>query len=240
MITRLTLGAMVALVVTGTAPAQVPVHDAATFNKSRETARNTLDILNTARDTLELTRRTMEAITGERSDGDAFRDLATGSGFTIGQSPSIADIFEGGTGIFGSMPPEVQQIATTIINGLSLLQELRTFADGVSSPVNENYMQAVNSATALAAQVAGTQEAAAARTQALQSAAGRIGQAQDLKGALDQNTMLQVQQGLTTNELIGTMNGAVQALQQDMMDEIVAKSGAADFAVSDRAYDPFK
>ena len=239
---KLRIAAGVAALTMMTAPAlsQVPVYDAATFNKSRETAQNTLQILNTARDTLELTRRTMDAITGTRSDGNAFQNVAVGSGFSIGQAPSIGDIFNGGSGIFGSLPPEVAQIATTIINGLSLLQELRNFADGVTSPTQENYQQAVSSATALAAQVAGTQQAAAARTQALQTAAGQIGQAQDLKGALDQNTMLQVQQGLTTNELIGTMNGAVQALQQDMMDELIAKSGAADFVGTDPTYDPFK
>ena len=239
---NVTIAAAAAVIVgtTGMATAQVPVYDAATFNKSRETAQNTLQILQTARDTLELTQRTMDAITGTRQDGDAFQNVAVGSGFSIGQAPSIGDIFNGGSNVFGNLPPEIAEIATTIINGLSLLQELRTFADGVTSPTQENYRQAVSSATALAAQVAGTQRAATARTRALQSAAGRIGQARDLKGALDQNTMLQVQQGLTTNELIGTMNGAVQALQQEMMDELIAKSGSADFVTTDPSYDPFQ
>ncbi|TIR62726.1 MAG: conjugal transfer protein, partial [Mesorhizobium sp.] len=42
-----------------------------------------------------------------------------------------------------------------------------------------------------------------------------IGQAQDIKGSIDQNTQLQVQAGLTINELIGVMNGAVSSLQAD-------------------------
>ncbi|TIX02922.1 MAG: conjugal transfer protein, partial [Mesorhizobium sp.] len=42
-----------------------------------------------------------------------------------------------------------------------------------------------------------------------------IGQAQDIKGSIDQNTQLQVQAGLTINELVGVMNGAVSSLQAD-------------------------
>jgi len=42
-----------------------------------------------------------------------------------------------------------------------------------------------------------------------------IGQAKDIKGSIDQNTQLQVQAGLTINELIGVMNGAVSSLQAD-------------------------
>jgi hypothetical protein len=40
-----------------------------------------------------------------------------------------------------------------------------------------------------------------------------IGKAEDVKGSLDQNTQLQVQSGLTINELIGVMNGVAQSLQ---------------------------
>ena len=239
---RLTLAVLLAttaLPFVPTASAQVPVFDQATFAKSQETARNTLDILHASRDTLDLTRRTLEAVTGERQDGTSFRDLALGSGFSIGQTPSIADIFEGGTLSFGSIDPEIARVATSLINGLQLLQELRSFKDGVESAGNRNYTQAVSTASQLAALVAGSQDAARARTQALTQAAGQVGQARDLKGALDQNTMLQVQQGLTTNELIGTMNGALTALQQQTLDELVAQSGAAEIMRTDPSHDPF-
>ena len=42
---------------------------------------------------------------------------------------------------------------------------------------------------------------------ALETAGGDIGKAEDIKGSIDQNTQLQVQAGLTINELIGVMNG---------------------------------
>ena len=221
------------------ASAQVPVFDEATFAKAQATARNTLDILDASRDTLDVTRRTLEAVTGERQDGTSFRDIALGSGFSIGQAPSIADIFEGGTLSFGSIDPEIARVATTLINGMQLLQELRTYSEGVESAGNRNYTQAVSRAAQLAALVAGAQDASRARTQALTQAAGQVGQASDLKGALDQNTMLQVQQGLTTNELIGTMNGALTALQQQTLDELVAQSGAAEIMRTDPNHDPF-
>ncbi|RVG41609.1 conjugal transfer protein, partial [Sinorhizobium meliloti] len=48
-----------------------------------------------------------------------------------------------------------------------------------------------------------------------EQAGANIGQAKDIKGSIDQNTQLQVQAGLTINELIGVMNGAVSSLQAD-------------------------
>ncbi|TIS83807.1 MAG: conjugal transfer protein, partial [Mesorhizobium sp.] len=53
------------------------------------------------------------------------------------------------------------------------------------------------------------------RKSAFEQAGQSIGQAQDIKGSIDQNTQLQVQAGLTINELIGVMNGAVSSLQAD-------------------------
>ncbi len=39
--------------------------------------------------------------------------------------------------------------------------------------------------------------------------------AEDIKGSIDQNTQLQVQTGLTLNEMIGVLNGGVQSLQAE-------------------------
>ncbi|RWD39658.1 MAG: conjugal transfer protein, partial [Mesorhizobium sp.] len=63
--------------------------------------------------------------------------------------------------------------------------------------------------------VNGSQKAVTTRRSAFEQAGQNIGQAQDIKGSIDQNTQLQVQAGLTINELVGVMNGAVSSLQAD-------------------------
>ena len=61
----------------------------------------------------------------------------------------------------------------------------------------------------VAALVTGSQQAVETRRGAFEQAGQQIGTAQDINGSIDQNTQLQVQAGLTINELIGVMNGAV-------------------------------
>ena len=41
------------------------------------------------------------------------------------------------------------------------------------------------------------------------------GKAEDIKGSIDQNTQLQVQAGLTLNEMIGVLNAGVQSLHAE-------------------------
>ncbi|RVD31663.1 conjugal transfer protein, partial [Mesorhizobium sp. M4A.F.Ca.ET.020.02.1.1] len=67
----------------------------------------------------------------------------------------------------------------------------------------------------VSALINGSQQAVESRRAALESAGQGIGTSKDIKGSIDQNTQLQVQTGLTLNEMIGTMNGAVQSLQAD-------------------------
>ena len=59
------------------------------------------------------------------------------------------------------------------------------------------------------------------RRASFEQAAGQIGQSRDIKGSIDQNSQLQVQTGLTLNELIGTMNGAVTSLQAENQRRLV-------------------
>ena len=67
----------------------------------------------------------------------------------------------------------------------------------------------------VSALITGSQQAVETRRTALESAGQNIGKAEDIKGSIDQNTQLQVQTGLTLNELIGVLNGGVQSLQAE-------------------------
>ena len=54
--------------------------------------------------------------------------------------------------------------------------------------------------------------------------AAKIGSAKDLKGSIDQNSQLQAQNGMTINELIGTVNTATTAINQQNLDAIAKAS----------------
>ncbi|RUW82208.1 conjugal transfer protein, partial [Mesorhizobium sp. M8A.F.Ca.ET.023.01.1.1] len=106
------------------------------------------------------------------------------------------------------------KIATTFINGLQLVKSLSGKSNsGFSS--DKSYEELMNTVLGVSALVTGSQQAVTTRRSALEQAGQSIGQAQDIKGSIDQNTQLQVQAGLTINELIGVMNGAVGSLQAD-------------------------
>ena len=67
----------------------------------------------------------------------------------------------------------------------------------------------------VSALVIGSQHAAETRRAAFENAVQEIGQAKDIKGSIDQNTQLQVQSGLTLNEMIGVLNAGVQSLHAE-------------------------
>jgi hypothetical protein len=80
---------------------------------------------------------------------------------------------------------------------------------------DKSYEQLVNTVLGVSALINGSQKATETRRTAFEAAGQKIGTAEDIKGSIDQNTQLQVQSGLTLNEMIGVMNGAVLSLQAD-------------------------
>ena len=56
-----------------------------------------------------------------------------------------------------------------------------------------------------------------------------------MKGAIDANSQLQVQTGLTINELIGVMNAANASLNATAMQELAGQAAAAQMMVYDAA-----
>ncbi|MER8802210.1 type IV secretion system protein [Mesorhizobium sp. M0998] len=193
----------------------VPVIDGANLKVAKETAMTTDKILNTNKDILSTVEDTLKAVTGDRgSDADQMQNLAVGNGFSVSSMPSFDSIMSGGVPNFGGMGGDISKIATTFINGLQLVKSLSGKSNsGFSS--DKSYEELMNTVLGVSALVTGSQQAVTTRRSALEQAGQSIGQAQDIKGSIDQNTQLQVQAGLTINELIGVMNGAVGSLQAD-------------------------
>ncbi|MCQ1855487.1 type IV secretion system protein [Neorhizobium galegae] len=197
------------------AHADVPVIDKQNYKIAKETADTTDKILDTNKNILTTVEDTLKAVTGDRgSTAQPLQDLAIGQGFSVSSMPSLDSLIKGGVPDFGSMSGEVSKVATTFINGLQLVKSL-SGKDNSDLASDKSYEQLVNTVLGVSALINGAQKATETRRGAFEAAGQQIGKAQDIKGSIDQNTQLQVQSGLTLNEMIGVMNGAVTSLQAE-------------------------
>ena len=197
------------------AHADIPVIDKTNYAVAKDTAEKTAKILDTNKDILTTVEKTLQAVTGDRgSDAGSLKNIAIGDGFSVTSVPSFDSVLQSGMPNFGSMGPEIAKAATLFINGLQLVKSL-SGKDDSSLASDKSYEELVKTVLGVSALINGSQQAVETRRSALESAGQGIGASKDIKGSIDQNTQLQVQTGLTLNEMIGTMNAAVQSLQAD-------------------------
>lgn len=195
--------------------AEVPVIDKTNYAVAKKTAETTDKILDTNKNILTTVQDTLKAVTGDRaSTAGPLKDLAIGNGFSVSTIPSFDSILKEGVPNFGSMSGDIAKAATLFINGLQLVKSL-SGRDNSTFSGDKSYEQLVNSVLSVSALINGSQRAIESRRSAFEQAGSQIGRAQDIKGSIDQNTQLQVQSGLTLNEMIGVMNGAVSSLQAE-------------------------
>lgn len=194
------------------AAADIPVIDKTNLAVARETAGTAKKILDANKEILSTVEETLEALTGNRgSEAGALKNLAIGNGFSASSMPSFDSLLKNGVPDLASLNPEIARATTLFINGLKLVRSLSGKQDG-SLASDRSYEELVKAVLGVSALVNGSQASAATRRSALEEAGAQIGSANDIKGSIDQNTQLQVQTGLTLNEMIGVMNGAVQSL----------------------------
>lgn len=207
--------ACVILAVASPAFAQIPTFDSATFNQARQTSETTNEILDTSKDVLETVTQTLTAVTGDRSqESGQLSNVAVGNGFSVSSLPSFDSILSGSQPNFGGLSGDIQQIATTFINGLQLVRSL-SGQENSGQASDQSYENLLQTVTGVSALINGAQSAVTSRTSSLEQASSQIGTSQDVKGSIDQNSQIQVQTGLVLNELIGVMNGQLQSLQAD-------------------------
>ncbi|WP_421405569.1 type IV secretion system protein [Agrobacterium fabrum] len=207
--------AALAVLPLGAAKADVPVIDKQNYAIAKETAETTTRILDTNSNILTTVQDTLKAVTGDRgSTAQPLQNLAIGQGFSVASMPSLDSLIKGGVPDFGNMSGDISKVATTFINGLQLVKSL-SGKDNSDFSGDKSYEQLVNTVLGVSALINGSQKATETRRSAFEAAGQKIGTAEDIKGSIDQNTQLQVQSGLTLNEMIGVMNGAVSSLQAD-------------------------
>lgn len=206
--------------------AQVPVIDSANLSQAQAIATSTQQILAADQQIMQYTQRTLQAVTGDRSSQaqGSLAQMALGGGFSMAQAPSLGSVISGGALSFAGMGSGSQNIVSTLINGLQLVKSITGLTTGQLNPVDTAYQNSVNVAATLSGLIDSTQSAIQQRSSAFTAGGQQIGQAPDLKGSVDQNTQVQIQTGMTINELNGVVNNAAAAVNQANLDRIAAQS----------------
>lgn len=221
-----TLGATMMASVFTPAFADVPVIDRTVLAETKAITKNTEDILATDKEIKETTDKILEAVTGNRTDGNSAQNSALGSGFQQGSAPKFSDILGGGNMNFGALGGDFQSIAAKLITGMKFVKQLKSVKDGVESTGNQkSYEALINTATSLAGIVAGSQSAVADRSTAFEQVGTKIGQAKDIKGAVAMNSQVSLQQAQTMNEAIGAITALSGAEQAKLMKRLSEESG---------------
>lgn len=213
---RVVIAATLAIGAIPYAHAQVPVRDSTNISVSEEIARLSSQIREDTSIVRDNTTRTLQAITGDRTqDAGQFAKLATGNGFSMGQAPDFNRILSGNQAVFGGISGEFQNTAAKLINGLNLVKMIAdTVKGGELSGANQAYSQGVNALTTMTALTDAMNSATKERQNSFMQATQQVGSAQDLKGALEQNTQMVLQGNQTANEAVGSLNNQVMLLNQ--------------------------
>lgn len=197
------------------AAADIPVIDKTNYAVARDTADKTGRILDTNKEILTTVEETLKAVTGDRGrEAGSLKDLAIGNGFSVSSVPSFDHILRSGIADFGALDPKIVQAASVFINGLQLVKSL-SGKENSSLASDRSYEELLRTVMGVSALVNGSRGAVETRRTSLESAGQRIGRAGDIKGSIDENTQLQVQTGLTLNEMIGVLNAGVQSLHAE-------------------------
>ncbi|NEI95952.1 hypothetical protein [Rhizobium leguminosarum] len=212
----LVIAAALGIVAVSHADAQVPVKDSENISLSEDIKKLSSEIQQDTSVVKDNTTKTLQAITGDRSqDASQFAKLATGNGFSMGQAPDFGMILSGNEAVFGGISGQFQNTAAKLINGLNLVKMVvDTVKGGELSGANQAYSQGVNALTTMTALTDAMNSATKDRQNSFMQATETIGTAQDLKGALDQNTQMVLQGNQTANEAVGSLNNQVMLLNQ--------------------------
>lgn len=213
---RIVLAVGLGLVAMPHAFAQVPVKDSANIAAAQEIERLSKQIQQDTSVVMDNTTKTLQAIVGDRTqDASQFAKLATGNGFSMGQAPDFNSILSSNQAVFGGISGQFQNTAAKLINGLNLVKMVvDTAKGGELSGANQAYSQGVNALTTLTALTDAMNSATKDRQNSFIQATEKIGSAQDLKGALEQNTQMVLQGNQTANEAVGSLNNQVMLLNQ--------------------------
>lgn len=207
-----------------TANAQIAVIDNKNLSVAKENAQNTNSIMESNKDILEKSTEILKALSGSRTGNLGIGAQGLGGSMSVASAPSLGSILNGGALSFGGLSGDVQKIAGAVINGLQLVKTLQNLKNGGNSSLNNAWSGSVNVAALLSALTTQASQGVTTREQSLQSATGQIGQAEDVKGSVDENTRMQLETARAVNEVISVNNAAVSALNEDLKAKLLRQS----------------
>jgi hypothetical protein len=221
---RLILSSLSLVAMTSASFAAIPVIDSANLAQAAQITENTQQIMESDAKIMEHTQKTLAAVTGDRtSDSGEMANLALGD-FKMGAAPDLGSVISGGVLSFAGMGQGSQENVAKLINAMQLVKSISGLAGEDMKEFDKVYESFVNVTATVMGLVDSTQGAVTSRSDSYTSAAQKIGSAPDLKGSIDQNSQIQAQNGMTVNELIGTMNTATTAINQQNLDAIARQS----------------
>jgi hypothetical protein len=220
--------------------ADIPVRDANSIARLQEISNTTDDILKEDKEIKENTVKILEAVTGNRDGSLGMGQEGAAGGTSVAKAPSMGSVLNGGAMSFGGLGDAAKQIGSLMVNGMKLVKDLKAMFKGkeVDTAVNSVYQNGVNTVALTSAMIEETTAGVKARNETVAGIAGKIGQAPDLKGAMDENSRLQAETINTTNELIGVQNAAALAINQKVQIELVNISETAKL-VKKKEVNPF-
>ena len=176
---------------------------------------DTTNILKTDKDILDNVQKTLKAVTGDRTADSGKANTAAGQSFTSASStPSLAS-----------------QAATAAIDNIKNMVNTKfdiTGKSGDGKTVNPSLQASATTTVDLGAIIAGVLKASIARDASLQQASQQIGTTQDLKGSVDMNSQLQVQNGKILNEIVGALNSNLSSSESRNRKDVANTFGSMD------------
>lgn len=182
------------------AVAQVPVFDLPNTFETAAVNNNTRGILEKNAAILSTVNKTLEAMTGDRKGAaGALKGAATANSMSAGDAPSTADEATKSTIdlILKSMKTEFE-VSGKVDNKDNKDPSLEAMA---KTTIDMNTL------------IKGIIEATKVRRKKLEAISNNIGSTKDIKESIDQNSQLQVQNGLLLNEVVGLNNNILASNQ---------------------------
>lgn len=164
---------------------------------TKETSENTKNILDTDKKILETVKKTLEAVTGDRKQDSKTQKAA---------SPSASEFF--------ANIDKALDALKDASDGVKVQYEQRSTTDNKTNkdPLIENVSR---TSTDMSSFIKATLGALKIRKLNYETVSQSIGATKDVKESIDQNSQIQVQNGLLLNELSGINNNILASQQSD-------------------------
>ncbi|WP_273795051.1 hypothetical protein [Brucella intermedia] len=217
-------------------------------NSNKEIQANTTDIKKTDR-------KILSSLTDDRTKDTA--QLPNGEGMTTDGSPSVSEVLgvKSGekvdkTAAFKESFENSQRTAKTLIAGMNLSSSLM---DAVSETqkaagdregatkvdlVNSYWDASISAMETMLAVNEQIAKGIIAREEAMKKAAAQAGKSKDIKGSMDENTRMQVENTRAINDLIGVQNYSLSSENVKMRDNLMKQSQVSKLLTNTKG-DPF-